>query len=190
MASVQASPTTNASASPGAAGSVTLRRHRSQDSSDLGPTAKDLLTAFERTISDKKSHALLLWPQPVHGISVVHALAALPVSLTAISSASRPSCFRGIETLQRLRKPSFLIVSSLSPTRESLWTEFTCSGRHTPPSGTFWRSLVFRIWMLGSRVIGDTARSSETQASCIPPYLKSCSRPASSPRRAPIRNTS
>src|SRR5579863_2280577 len=77
MASVQASPAKSASANPDAARPVTLRRHGGENSYDLGQTAKHLLTAFELTISEKKSHALLMWPQPVHGISVVHALAAL-----------------------------------------------------------------------------------------------------------------
>src|SRR5215813_13218462 len=73
MATVQA----NASDNLGTARRVTLRRQGDESSYDLGPTARDLLNAFELTINDKKSHALLMWPQSVRGISVVHALAAL-----------------------------------------------------------------------------------------------------------------
>jgi hypothetical protein len=77
MASIQETAAKNTSANPGSIPPVTLRRHGSENSYDLGPIAKDLLTAFEQTVGDRKSSALLVWPQAVHGISVVHAFAAL-----------------------------------------------------------------------------------------------------------------
>jgi hypothetical protein len=77
MADVQESSTTNPRANPGELRPITLHRHGSEKSYDLGPTATELLNAFERTISDKKSRVLSVWPQAVHEISLVHALAAL-----------------------------------------------------------------------------------------------------------------
>lgn len=77
MASPQQSPANNTPANSETALPISLRRQGGENSCDLGPTAKDLLSAFEQTLRDKKSHALLVWPQTVQGISVVHALAAL-----------------------------------------------------------------------------------------------------------------
>src|SRR5258706_13682986 len=77
MAGVQESSGTNARANPGDLRPITLRRHGSNTSYDLGATARDLLKVFEQTINDKKSRVLTVWPQAVHGISVLHALAAL-----------------------------------------------------------------------------------------------------------------
>src|ERR1700692_17072 len=77
MQSVQESPRQNASTNSGVEQVVTLRRQGGNNSYALGVTAKELLNAFEQTIGDKKSHALLVWPQAVQGVSVVHALAAL-----------------------------------------------------------------------------------------------------------------
>jgi hypothetical protein len=77
MATAQEPPPKNVAFSPGEARGVTLHRHGGADSYDLGLTAKAVLKAFERTIADRESHALLVWPQSTHGISVIHALAAL-----------------------------------------------------------------------------------------------------------------
>jgi hypothetical protein len=43
----------------------------------VGPTARDVLAAFDRVLAEGKSEALLLWPQPIEGVAVFHALAAL-----------------------------------------------------------------------------------------------------------------
>src|SRR5580704_12241408 len=57
---------------------VSLRR-RSEPGQccDLGPSAKTVLTTFNRVIAEGTSEALLLWPQRIEGIAVFHALAAL-----------------------------------------------------------------------------------------------------------------
>lgn len=77
MAGVQHFSATNARANPSERPPITLRRHGSESSYDLGGTGRDVLNAFEQTICDKKSRVLTIWPQAVHEISVVHALAAL-----------------------------------------------------------------------------------------------------------------
>src|SRR5580698_5665867 len=77
MASVQQSRAKSLPTNFGGVRRISLRRQGGDHSYDLGPTANDLLGAFEQTLRDKKSHALLVWPQAFQGISVVHALAAL-----------------------------------------------------------------------------------------------------------------
>jgi hypothetical protein len=77
MASAQETPAKNTSTGNVDAPRVTLRRHGDDTSYDLGPIARDLLKTFEQTIIENRSHALLMWPQSVQGLSVVHALAAL-----------------------------------------------------------------------------------------------------------------
>src|ERR1700682_3505344 len=77
MASVQETPANKSSTSTMDAARVTLRRHGGDTSHDLGPGAKDLLKTLELTMGDNRSHALIMWPQSVQGLSVVHALAAL-----------------------------------------------------------------------------------------------------------------
>jgi hypothetical protein len=77
MQSAQESPTQNPSTNSGVERTIALRRQGGDNSYTLGPTAKELLNGFEQTIGDKKSHALLVWPQAVQGVSVMHALAAL-----------------------------------------------------------------------------------------------------------------
>ena len=53
------------------------RRNESSQCCDVGPTAKDVLTAFDRVLAEGKSEVLLLWPQPIEGVAVFYALAAL-----------------------------------------------------------------------------------------------------------------
>ena len=57
----------------------TIFRHRSEPeiSCCIGPSAREVLCAFERTLSGAKSEALLLWPQCPGGIAVFHGIAAL-----------------------------------------------------------------------------------------------------------------
>lgn len=65
-------------ADPGQAHRVSLRRrNESSQCCDIGPTAKEVLIAFDRVVSEGKSEALLLWPQAIEGVAVFHALAAL-----------------------------------------------------------------------------------------------------------------
>jgi hypothetical protein len=104
MATAQEPPPKNVSFSPGEAGGVMLHRHGGADSYDLGLTAKAILKTFEQTIADRESHALLVWPQPTHGISVIHALAALARISGATLIVLRPCSFRGTETPVRPRK--------------------------------------------------------------------------------------
>jgi hypothetical protein len=57
---------------------ISLRRRNEPGQCwDVGPTAKQVLAAFDRVITGGKSEALLLWPQGIDGIAVFHALAAL-----------------------------------------------------------------------------------------------------------------
>lgn len=65
-------------AEPGQGRRIGLRR-RSESSQccDTGPTAKEALTAFDRVLAEGKSEAILLWPRPIEGIAVFHALAVL-----------------------------------------------------------------------------------------------------------------
>ncbi len=54
--------------------------HRHGDSDrpyDLGSTAKTILADFERTLSHRRSEALLVWPQAIQGLAIIHSLAAL-----------------------------------------------------------------------------------------------------------------
>lgn len=53
------------------------RRNESSHRCDVGPTANDVLTAFDRVLAEGKSEVLLLWPQPIEGVAVFYALAAL-----------------------------------------------------------------------------------------------------------------
>ena len=53
------------------------RRNEPGQSCDVGPSAKEVLATFNRVIAEGKSEALLLWPQGIEGIAVIHALAAL-----------------------------------------------------------------------------------------------------------------
>jgi hypothetical protein len=53
------------------------RRNEPSQCCDVGPTAKQVLAAFDRVIGEGKSEALLLWPQGIEGMAVFHALAAL-----------------------------------------------------------------------------------------------------------------
>ena len=63
---------------PGPAHGVGLRRrNESGECRDVSPIAKEVLSVFDRVLSDGKSEALLLWPQAIEGIAVFHALAAL-----------------------------------------------------------------------------------------------------------------
>ena len=65
-------------AEPGQRRRISLRRrNESSHCCDVGPTAKDVLEAFDRVLAEGKSEALLLWPQPIEGVAVFHALAAL-----------------------------------------------------------------------------------------------------------------
>src|SRR5271157_4193438 len=67
------------------------RRNGPGECCDVGPTAKEVLAAFDRVITEDRSEALLLWPQGIEGIAVFHALAAL---------ARIPDCDRqGLATL-------------------------------------------------------------------------------------------
>lgn len=57
---------------------ITFRRHG--DSDHLyhpGCTARAILDALERVITQGRSEALLVWPQPIGGLATFHALAAL-----------------------------------------------------------------------------------------------------------------
>lgn len=65
-------------AEPGQGRRIGLRRrNESSQCCDVGPTAKEVLSAFDRVLAEGKSEALLLWPQPIEGIAVFHALAVL-----------------------------------------------------------------------------------------------------------------
>ena len=57
----------------------TIFRHRSEPEIPccIGPSAREVLCAFERTLSGAKSEALLFWPQCPGGIAVFHGIAAL-----------------------------------------------------------------------------------------------------------------
>ena len=57
----------------------TIFRHRSEPEIPccIGPSAREVLCIFERTLSGTKSEALLLWPQCPGGIAVFHGIAAL-----------------------------------------------------------------------------------------------------------------
>jgi hypothetical protein len=67
------------------------RRNEPGECCDVGPTAKEVLAAFDRVITEGRSEALLLWPQGIEGIAVFHALSAL---------ARIPNCDRqGLATL-------------------------------------------------------------------------------------------
>jgi hypothetical protein len=74
-----AQPLANVGASePSQNHGVSLRRRNEPGQCcDLGPSAKAVLTAFNRVIAEGKSETLLLWPQRIEGIAVFHALAAL-----------------------------------------------------------------------------------------------------------------
>src|SRR5205807_10384020 len=61
------------------------RRNESSQCSDVGPTAKEVLSTLDRVLAEGKSEALLLWPQPIEGIAVFYALAALARILTCDS---------------------------------------------------------------------------------------------------------
>jgi hypothetical protein len=67
MASVQETPANKTSTSSMDAPRVALRRDGGDAGHDLGPIAKDLLKTFEQTMSDNRSHALLMWPQSIQG---------------------------------------------------------------------------------------------------------------------------
>jgi hypothetical protein len=67
-----------ATAEPGQGHRISLRRrNESSHCCDLGPTAKEVLAAFDRVLAEGRSEAILLWPQPIEGIAVFHALASL-----------------------------------------------------------------------------------------------------------------
>ena len=53
------------------------RRNEPGQCCQIGPAAKEVLAAFDRVLAEGKSEALLLWPQPIEGVAVFHALAAL-----------------------------------------------------------------------------------------------------------------
>jgi len=53
------------------------RRNEPGQCCHVGPAAKEVLAAFDRVLAEGKSEALLLWPQPIEGVAVFHALAAL-----------------------------------------------------------------------------------------------------------------
>ncbi len=55
-----------------------FRRHGDSDRAyDLGCAAKAILASFDRTLSRGQSEALLVWPQPIRGLAIIHALSAL-----------------------------------------------------------------------------------------------------------------
>jgi len=57
---------------------VAFRRHGNADQAyDPGSTAKEILAAFNRTLGCGHSEAILVWPQPIQGLAIIHALAAL-----------------------------------------------------------------------------------------------------------------
>lgn len=53
------------------------RRNESSQCCEVGPTARDVLTAFDRVLAEGNSEVLLLWPLPIEGVAVFYALAAL-----------------------------------------------------------------------------------------------------------------
>lgn len=67
-----------ASASHDAPVTPLFRRHGDTERTyELGSTAREILAAFDCTLQRQRSEALLVWPQPIRGLAVVHALAAL-----------------------------------------------------------------------------------------------------------------
>src|SRR6185437_1285887 len=67
-----------ASAGHGAPISVGFHRHGDTDRRyELGSTAKEILAAFNCTLENRRSRTLLVWPQSIRGLAVIHALAAL-----------------------------------------------------------------------------------------------------------------
>lgn len=67
-----------ASPEPGQRRRISLRRRNEPSQScDVGPTSKNVLAAFDRVLAEGKSEALLLWPEPIEGVAVFYALAAL-----------------------------------------------------------------------------------------------------------------
>lgn len=57
---------------------IALRRNGYSDHlCEPGCTARAILDALERVLSQKQSEVLLVWPQPVRGLAILHALAAL-----------------------------------------------------------------------------------------------------------------
>lgn len=77
MPSVEEIPASNDPAKSGAQQQLILRRHGSETSCDVGPTGRDLVNAYEQSIITNKSNALLVWPQALQGVSVIHACASL-----------------------------------------------------------------------------------------------------------------
>ena len=68
----------HASATDNSLISAAFRRQGSSDRAyGLGSTATTILAHFDRTLSRGQSEALLVWPQPIQGLAIVHALAAL-----------------------------------------------------------------------------------------------------------------
>jgi len=79
MAPAHEPPAQNpASAGHGAPIPVRFHRHGDVDGRyELGSTAKEILAAFNCTVENRRSQALLVWPQSIRGLAVIHALAAL-----------------------------------------------------------------------------------------------------------------
>ena len=53
------------------------RRSQPQVAATLGPAVTAAVSAFQRVLSTRKSEVLLMWPQHLTGIALLHALAAL-----------------------------------------------------------------------------------------------------------------
>lgn len=67
-----------ASGDEDALGSIVFRRHGDSDRTyRLGSTPRELLAAFECTLKNGRSEVVLVWPQAIPGLAVIHALAAL-----------------------------------------------------------------------------------------------------------------
>src|ERR1700722_8233684 len=77
MASLKRPALENDRAPFGITPTIQLRRQGSESLYELGPFAADFVGVFERTLREKTSESLLVWPETVHGISVAHALASL-----------------------------------------------------------------------------------------------------------------
>lgn len=57
---------------------IALRRRAApQEVCRIGPAAQQILSAFERVLTIRKSESLLIWPQRPDGVAVFHSLAAL-----------------------------------------------------------------------------------------------------------------
>jgi hypothetical protein len=176
MATAQEPPPKNVSFSPGEAGGVMLHRHGGADSYDLGLTAKAILKTFEQTIADRESHALVVWPQPTHGISVIHALAALARISGCDTHRLTTVLFPWNRNAGASQKALLVDREQLVRPRSSHLTESILTARNTPLFATCWRCIVSSISQRDSRGTDDTRPSKTTQAFCIRRCLRSCPR--------------